>query len=153
MKVYTLNRTQFIPTELDTAWDFFSSPDNLKVITPDYLGFKILSPKNRAKIYAGMEISYIVKPLLGVPFKWVTKITDVSEPYTFIDVQKKGPYKLWKHIHTFRQVENGIIAEDTVNYAIPFGFLGVLAHKLFIKKQLNGIFKYRNQVIKKVFGA
>jgi ligand-binding SRPBCC domain-containing protein len=152
MKVFTLNSEQFIPADIQTVWDFFSSPDNLKVITPKYLGFKILSPKDRQNIFTGMEISYTVKPLLGIPLKWITQIAEVNAPNAFVDIQKKGPYKLWRHRHQFKEVEGGVLMTDTVNYVLPLGKLGEIAHSLFVHNQLKGIFKYRKKVVEDLFG-
>ncbi|MFC0182818.1 hypothetical protein ACFFJX_09670 [Pseudarcicella hirudinis] len=78
MGIYTLERTQAIPSSLEKVWDFISSPDNLKVITPDYMGFDIVSRNLSSKMYPGMIISYKVSPLMGLKFLWVTEITQVK---------------------------------------------------------------------------
>lgn len=151
MKVFTLSRELFIPVPIEKAWEFFSSPDNLGKITPAYMGFKILSPANRDKIYSGMEITYTVRPVLGIPLTWVTQIEKVDAPYSFVDTQKKGPYKVWWHSHRFVPVDNGVLMKDTVNYVLPLGWLGVLAHSLFVKRQLKNIFDYRKKVVQNLF--
>ena len=151
MKAFVLEREQLVETELEKAWEFFSLPDNLSVITPAYLNFKILSPKDRSKIFSGMRISYTVNPVLGIPMKWVTKIEDVDAPNKFVDTQEKGPYKLWRHTHIFTQTEKGVLIKDRVEYILPLGILGKLAHSIFVRKQLEGIFEYRTKVIKDIF--
>lgn len=90
MKINTLRTEQFVPISIEEAWDFFSDPYNLPLITPKWLHFKITSSP-KSKIYAGMIITYIVKPLLGIPNKWVTEITHVNEPSYFVDEQRFGP--------------------------------------------------------------
>jgi len=75
--MHQLKRTQRLPIDLVTAWDFFSSPKNLAAITPDELGFEIKS-ELPDKMYPGMLIQYTVKPLLGIPLTWVTEITHVE---------------------------------------------------------------------------
>ena len=89
--MYQLKLKQIIPTDLETCWDFFSSPKNLKTITPDYMGFKVLV-EIPEKMYAGLIIEYEVKPLLGIPMKWITEITHVDHLKFFVDEQRKGPY-------------------------------------------------------------
>jgi ligand-binding SRPBCC domain-containing protein len=91
MKIYSFETTQEIPLSVSEAWDFLSSPDNLKKITPPEMGFEITSDYKGEKMYAGQIISYIVKPLAGIPMRWVTEITHVDEPRYFVDEQRFGP--------------------------------------------------------------
>jgi ligand-binding SRPBCC domain-containing protein len=149
--MYQLKTKQIIPTDLETCWDFFSSPKNLKKITPNYMGFEVLL-EIPEKMYAGLMIEYEVKPLLGIPMKWITEITHVDELKFFVDEQRKGPYKIWHHEHHFKQVENGIEMTDIVSYEIPFGILGKIAHPLVVKKKLTEIFDYRFQKVEELFG-
>ena len=150
MKIYKLERQQFIPITIDQAWSFFSSPKNLKKITPDYLGFEITS-EHKDKMYAGMIITYIVKPLLGIPLRWMTEIKHVNKPNFFVDEQRVGPYKIWHHEHHFEEVDGGVDMKDIVHYAMPLGILGRIVHALQVKKQLNDIFNYRIMAINKEF--
>lgn len=133
---------------IEDAWDFFSKPQNLKKITPEYMGFDIVSNSRVDEMYAGQIIRYIVKPLAGIPMQWTTEITQVKEPNFFIDEQRQGPYKLWHHQHLFIEVENGVLMEDIVHYRPPMGFLGDIANSLFIRKKLKEIFDFRKKVIK-----
>lgn len=151
MKIYTLSRKQFIPVSIEKAWSFFSSPYNLEKITPAYMKFKVKSDLKNLEVYEGMKIEYRVSPLLGIPLKWVTIITDVEAPYKFKDIQQEGPFKLWEHTHTFKEVPEGIEMNDEIRYAIPFGFIGELTHSLIVKRQVEGIFKYRFSVLNKIF--
>ena len=151
MKLYTLYREQKLNISLDDAWEFFSSPSNLKKITPPYMGFEIQSDHNNQKMFAGMIIEYLVKPLFGLPMRWVTEITHVKEKEYFVDEQRFGPYKFWHHLHQIR-TENGILVmTDKVNYALPVGFLGRIAHKLFIRKKIEEIFDFRSEILQKIF--
>lgn len=152
MSFYTLKRIQCLPISIDAAWDYFSSPKNLKEITPDYMNFIITSDFHFDKMYAGQIITYTVTPLLGIPLSWMTEITHVKEGEHFIDEQRFGPYSLWHHQHHFRVIDGGVEMTDIVNYKIPFGFLGDLAHVLFIKKQLQSIFDFRFKSLEKRFG-
>ena len=150
MIVYTLHREQFLPISISKAWEFFSSPQNLSKITPSKMKFIIVSKSNEA-IKEGALIEYRVSPLFSIPLKWVTIISKVDFPYCFVDKQKKGPYSLWEHEHTFKEVPGGVLMTDNVNYALPFGFLGVIAHKLIVKRQLQEIFDYRKIVLEDLF--
>lgn len=134
------------------CWDFFSSPKNLKTITPDYMGFEVLVDIPE-KMYAGLMIEYEVKPILGFPIKWITEITHVDEMKFFVDEQRKGPYKIWHHEHHFKQVQNGIEMTDIISYEIPLGILGRLAHPLLVKNKLNQIFDYRFKKVEEIFGT
>jgi ligand-binding SRPBCC domain-containing protein len=151
MKIYTLKRTQILPISLTEAWSFFSSPKNLAKITPTHMGFKILYISGGDKAYAGQIIRYHINVLPIIRVNWVTEITHVSEEKYFIDEQRFGPYALWHHQHHFRQVENGVEMTDEVNYAIPLGILGRLAHWLFVGREVNRIFEYRYDVLEKFF--
>lgn len=151
MKIYNLKRTQELPISLEKAWEFFSSPGNLKKITPAKMGFDIISDENIGAMYPGMIIRYIVRPTLGIPIHWVTEITHVNEPYYFVDEQRFGPYAFWHHQHRFKPTENGVLMEDEVNYALPLGILGRFAHWLFVKKQLNEIFDHRYEILASYF--
>ncbi|MDG0974284.1 MAG: SRPBCC family protein [Crocinitomicaceae bacterium] len=149
--MYQLKRTQFVKTDLQTCWDFFSSPKNLKVITPDYMGFDVLVDVPE-KMYEGLMIEYIVKPLLGIPMKWVTEIKYVHDKEFFVDEQRKGPYKIWHHEHHFKEVEGGVEMTDIVSYEIPFGVLGKIAHPILVKRKLEEIFDYRFRKVEEIFG-
>ena len=153
-KVYSLKAVQKIPVTIDTAWDFFSKPDNLSIITPKKLGFKIRGISNRddKEMYAGQLIQYTIKPLLGIPMYWMTEITHVNDKKYFIDEQRFGPYSLWQHQHHFREIENGIEMTDMVHYKIPYWFIGDIANKLFVKRQLKNIFRHRYKTVEKKFG-
>jgi ligand-binding SRPBCC domain-containing protein len=151
MKIYQLSRKQILPLTMEEAWEFFSSPHNLSKITPPHMGFKILYTSGGERMYQGQLIRYHVAVLPGIQVHWVTEITHVAEPHFFVDEQRGGPYALWHHQHHFRQVPGGVEMTDEVNYAIPYGILGRFAHWLFVEKQVNTIFDYRNKVLKQMF--
>ena len=151
MKIYNLQSKQKLPISVNKAWDFLSSPINLKTITPEYMGFNILSGADR-KMYPGQIIQYIVTPLFGIKTKWVTEITHVQENKYFVDEQRFGPYALWHHKHFIRPIEGGVEMEDIIDYKIPFGLIGQLAHPILIKPKLKEIFDYRHDKLIEIFG-
>ena len=151
MKLYQLKTSQKLPISLETAWKFFSNPANLSKITPPWLNFEVKT-KLPEKMYAGMIITYFVRPFLNIPQTWVTEITHVSEPNYFVDEQRFGPYKMWHHQHIFTKREDGgVIMEDIVSYVVPFGFLGQIINTFVISNKINEIFNYRKKVLVKMF--
>jgi len=148
----TLIVKQKLPISLITAWDFLSDPKNLKTISPPSMGFEITSKNAGQSMYPGMIITYKVRPLLNIPLRWVTEITQVREGEYFIDNQKAGPYSFWHHQHFIKEIEGGVEMTDIVNYAAPFGFIGVIAEKIFINKKVRGIFEYREKILFELFG-
>lgn len=152
MKLYRLHTIQNLPISKDQAWDFLSDPKNLKTITPDYMGFNILSGADR-KMFPGQIIQYIVTPVAGIPTKWVTEITHVKEGEYFVDEQRFGPYALWHHKHFIESIPGGVRMEDIVDYKLPFGVLGQLVHPILVKPKLKEIFEYRKQKLIELFGT
>ncbi|MCB9307124.1 MAG: SRPBCC family protein [Lewinellaceae bacterium] len=154
MAVYTLKRVQRLPIPVEKAWTFFSSPRNLKEITPPYMGFHITSdPDFLDGMYPGQVITYTVKPLLGIPLYWMTEITHVELGKYFVDEQRAGPYALWHHQHHFKAVQGGVEMTDLLHYRLPLGPLGELANLLFVRRQLEKIFDFRREKLKAMFGT
>ncbi|MCX7606812.1 MAG: SRPBCC family protein [Bacteroidia bacterium] len=154
--LYRLVRVQEVYAPLSEVWYFFSRPENLSTLTPSYMAFQILSevPEN---MEAGILIEYIVRPLWGIPLRWVTEITHVksplqgSPPYFFVDEQRFGPYAFWHHRHEFYPVEKGVLMRDIVHYKLPGKFLGQLIHPLLIRPRLEEIFNFREKKIREIF--
>ncbi|WP_300685421.1 SRPBCC family protein [Chryseobacterium sp.] len=148
---YQLHREQQLNCDKETAWKFFSSPHNLSKITPETMNFIVMSDFGSKAIYEGMEINYKVSPLLGIPIHWKTKIIQVDDHKSFTDFQEAGPYKYWNHHHEFLPNEEGILMKDTIDYELPLGILGRIAHNLFVRKKLNDIFDFRYQFLENFF--
>lgn len=148
--MYTIHQKQHIPIPLNEAWNFFSDPGNLKIITPDYMGFDILSGGNE-KMYPGQIIEYIVTPVGGIKTRWVTEITHVKESQYFVDEQRIGPYRFWHHKHFFKEIKNGVEIEDFIHYQLPFGPIGKIIHSLVVKQKLDEIFSYRKDKLTSIF--
>jgi len=151
MKIYTLHKKQNLPITKEEAWKFLSSPKNLKTITPDYMGFNILSGADRP-MYAGQIIQYIVTPVLGIRTKWVTEITHVVDGEYFVDEQRFGPYALWHHKHFIKEIDGGVEMEDIIDYKVPMRILGQIVHPFIVKPKLLEIFEYRTQKLEELFG-
>lgn len=149
--MYQIKQKQFVKTDIKTCWDFFTSPHNLEKITPEKMGFVVLTEMPQ-KVYSGLIIAYKVRPVLGIPLNWVTEIKAVEENKLFVDEQRTGPYRMWHHEHHFEEVQGGVMMTDIVSYELPFGWLGKLAHSLFVRKQLKEIFAYRKIRVEELFG-
>lgn len=149
--MYQIKSKQKLPITIDQAWDFLSNPNNLSEITPKYMNFKILSGAERS-IYPGQIIQYKVSPILGLNLKWVTEITHVLDKEYFVDEQRFGPYSLWHHKHFIKEIDGGIEMVDIVDYKLPFGILGQLAHPIFVKNKLKQIFEFRENKLNQLFG-
>ena len=128
MSHYQFQIKQFLKTDIETIWDFASSPANLKEITPDYMLFNIISKNLPEKMYPGMIIAYEVSPILNIKMKWLTEITQVKDKSFFIDEQRMGPYKMWHHQHLFEEQNDGVLMTDIVTYIPPFGIVGNIAN-------------------------
>lgn len=153
MKPNHLTFRQNLPITLSQAWDFFSSPLNLAKITPSDMAFKITSNLNpEEKMYPGMIITYKVSPISGINLNWMTEITQVAHEKYFIDEQRFGPFKFWHHQHHFKAIPNGVEMTDILTYGLPFGFIGEIAHGIFVKKRLAEIFSYREKKTVELFG-
>lgn len=151
MKIYTKKSIQNVPISLDEAWNFFSNPKNLKLITPEYMGFVIKSGAEKA-LYAGQIIEYVVTPILGIKTQWVSEITQVKHHEYFVDQQLAGPYSMWHHKHFFKEIPGGVAIEDVVDYVVPLGFIGQLVHPILVQPKIEEIFKYRQTKLIELFG-
>lgn len=151
MKIYQLHSVQKLPISISEAWVFLSNPKNLKTITPNFMGFDIVSGAEK-EMYPGQIIEYIVKPVFGIPNKWVTEITHVEDKKYFVDEQRFGPYSLWHHKHFLKEINGGVEMEDIIHYKVPFGLLGQIVHPILVKPKLNQIFEYRKSKLIELFG-
>jgi ligand-binding SRPBCC domain-containing protein len=114
------------------------------------MDFRITSGAE-AKTYPGQIIAYSVRPVWNINLHWVTEITQCVEREYFIDEQRFGPYRFWHHMHRFTETDEGVVMEDILHYALPFGFVGQLLGRLFIHKKVRGIFSHREKALKELF--
>ena len=152
MAAHSIKTVQKIPISLDMAWEYFSNPANLQAITPESMGFKVISKHYGEKMYAGQIIEYSVRPVMNIPIYWMTEITQVKDKEYFIDEQRFGPYTLWHHQHHFKAIEGGVEMTDIVHYKNPLWIFGKIANSLFIKKKLKEIFNFRFRKVEEIFG-
>ena len=147
---HTLRREQRIPRPIDQVFTFFSDAHNLEELTPPWLRFHVLSPRGIA-IRKNTELNYRLR-LHGISISWKTEIRIWDPPHRFVDLQRKGPYRLWHHTHLFEPFNGGTKMTDVVRYRLPFGILGRLAQAMFVDRDVEKIFDYRYEKIAALFG-
>ncbi len=148
-KYHKLTTTTFIPESLERVFAFFSQAENLGKITPQWLKFQLVSPVPEMEVGARFEYKLTIHYL---PVRWLTEISAWEPPLRFLDRQIKGPYREWIHEHRFESTDSGTLMTDTVHYRLPLGWLGSLAHWWFVRRDVENIFHYRNEVILQLFG-
>src|SRR4051812_28458242 len=142
MRIHVLQREQRLDAPPDRLFPFFAEARNLEAITPPLLRFRVLTPEP-LEMRAGAYLQYRLR-LHGIPIGWHTLIQAWEPPHRFVDVQAHGPYALWHHTHTFSPAAGGgTVMRDEVRYAIGFGPLGALAHRLLVRRDLESIFDFR----------
>ena len=150
MRLYQIHRTQVLPLTREEAWNYFSSPHNLPVITPPWLDLRVIGDVPE-RMFPGMVIHFRLTPLSGIQFNWITEITHVEPQKAFVDEQRFGPYRFWHHHHLFRPKGDGIEMTDRVAYCLKYGPVGELLHTLFIRKKLKEIFDFRERSLARLF--
>lgn len=146
---HVLESSLLAPVALREAFALFENPHNLARITPPWLSFRITS-REKIEMRAGIEITYRIR-WMGLPMRWRTVITAYDPPYRFVDEQAAGPYTLWRHEHRFAPAPGGTTVSDWVEYTLPFGWLGRLARRLVVRRQLEGIFAYRRRALAEIW--
>jgi ligand-binding SRPBCC domain-containing protein len=149
MHTHRLEREQLVARPLDEVFAFFSRASNLERITPPWLRFSVLTPEP-IEMRAGTLIDYRLR-VRGVPLGWRSRIEQWQENTKFVDRQLRGPYRLWHHTHEFEQAGAGTLVRDRVDYALPFGPLGEVAHRAVVR-DLRRIFDYRNAAVTRLLG-
>src|SRR4051812_20455637 len=146
MAIHRLERQQFLTPPPEASFRFFGDALNLEAITPPWLGFRVVTPGPIAMGPATL-IEYRLR-LHGLPIRWRTTIAVWDPPHRFVDVQLSGPYRMWHHTHDFEPTAGGgTLMRDTVRYALPFGPLGELAHRLLVRRDLERIFDFRQEAV------
>ncbi len=152
MRLHRFGVAQFLPVHLETAWEFFSDPRNLQLITPPWLNLVPNSDVPEA-MHEGLIVTYQVKPAFGIPVTWVTEITHVIDRRLFVDEQRFGPYRFWHHQHHFREVAGGTEVRDVLHYGLPLGPAGELFGGALVKKRVKEIFAFRRLTLVERFGT
>lgn len=147
-----LHREQFIPGDAARIWDFFATPRNLDTLTPPNIAFAIIGDVP-ARMFPGQLIEYRIGILPGLRTRWLTVIPEVEEGRYFVDEQRVGPYKFWRHEHHFAPTPDGrgVTMTDHIAYDVGWGPLGAVLERCWIRGTLNKIFDYRRDKIVTLF--
>lgn len=148
MTTHELQRSQIVARSRDEVFAFFSNAENLEILTPPWLQFRILTGRP-IDMHEGARIDYMLR-LHGIPVRWTSEITAWEPPLRFIDEQIRGPYRLWVHEHRFESADGGTRVIDHVRYAVPGGRL---ANRLLVAPDIDRVFRFRGQRLEKMFGA
>ena len=150
MTTHRIHSEMVVDRPIDEVFAFFSKPENLARITPRNLGFELRTDDTHMRDH--LEIEYRIRPLLGIPVTWRSRIVDYDPPHGFRDIQIKGPYRSWDHRHTFAADGDRTRITDDVEYSLPLGPLGDVAHAAVVRSQLEEIFRHRARTIRSVYG-
>ena len=148
-RTHLLTRTTHVPLPREEVFAFFAEAENLGRITPPELDFSIARAPD--EMVQGAIIEYRLA-LFGIPFGWRTESSRWEPPRLFVDEQRKGPYRVWHHTHTFEEEDGGTRVDDAVRYALPLYPLGEVAHPI-VRWQLDRIFDFRQKAIRELLGA
>lgn len=146
MTVHTFSAELLLPRPRNVVFPFFANARNLETITPAWVQFQILTP-GEIEMRPGALIDYRIR-IHGIPVRWRTEITLWDPPYRFVDVQLRGPYRRWVHTHTFEEHPEGTRCLDHVEYAV---WGGSLINRLFVRRDVERIFRYRTQALNRLF--
>lgn len=149
MQTYILETKTILNQPIHEVFPFFANAENLDNVTPPWLKFEILTPLP-IEIKLGTKVDYQLR-LHGIPIRWRSEITEWDPPHKFTDVQIKGPYRFWKHEHFFISEGDQTRMIDRVEYAIPGWIFAPIVHSLFVKRDLEKIFDYRERKFLEVF--
>ncbi|MEO7318623.1 MAG: SRPBCC family protein [Chthoniobacteraceae bacterium] len=146
MRIHELRYELWLPRPLDEVFAFFADAANLKALTPLWMHFHILTPRP-IEMRTGTLIDYRLR-VRGLPLRWRSEITAWEPPHRFVDEQRRGPYRLWHHEHTFEPRDGGTLCRDAVRYAVPFDFL---APRFLVRPDIESIFDFRQRKLGELF--
>lgn len=150
MTIRTIQRRQKVAWPIERVFGFFANAGNLDRLTPPWLNFQVRTPQP-ITMQAGARIEYTIR-WRGLPIRWLTEIEEWTPGKRFVDVQVRGPYRLWHHTHRFEAVRDETVLEDEVRYALPLGPIGDCAHSLLVRRDVEEIFDFRAQQIHELMG-
>lgn len=151
MSPYVLRRRQLVRADLPTVFRFFEDPWNLERITPRWLRFEITGSTHES-MRLGTEIDYRLT-WQRLRMRWRSRISEYEPCVAFADEMITGPYRRWCHRHLFAEVQGGVEMVDIVEYELPLGALGRLAHGALVRGQLEAIFDFRRDAIAGLFAG
>jgi ligand-binding SRPBCC domain-containing protein len=143
-----MDTSQFLAAPRERIFAFFSDAFELERLTPTWLRFHVVTPRP-IEIRAGARIDYRLR-VRGIPIRWQSEITVWEPPQRFVDEQRRGPYRSWRHEHRFEERDGGTLCVDVVDFAVPGGRL---IERLFVRPDVRKIFSYRQRVLAELFSS
>lgn len=140
---YVLESEALVRAPLARVADFFERPENLEALTPPFLRFRVLTPPPYV-MRAGLELDYHIT-MRGLPLRWKSRISAYTAGHSFVDEALRSPYAYWRHTHTFEARGADTLVRDHVEYGLPLGPLGRIAHALVVRRDLERIFAFRGE--------
>ena len=151
MKGRELKRELRVPRDIEEVFPFFADPCNLDVLMPPWLGLRILTPRP-ISMWEGTLIDYRLS-IRGIPLRWRSEITVWEPPHRFVDEQVRGPYRYWRHEHSFEKHGGETVIRDHVHYRAPGWVLEPAIHRLLVRPTLERLFAYRHARMRERFGV
>lgn len=137
-----------IGADAEAVFAFHTNPDNLIRITPRYLHVSILRADPMGE---GGEVELRVRPFFLMAQRWHMRFDIYDPPRRLGDVMLSGPFPLWKQVREFIPLRNGnTLLSDSVEYELPFGALGRIAHTLIMRRQIISMFHQRQKRTKRL---
>lgn len=147
-RVAIFETVQLLPGSPEEVFPFFADAFNLEAITPPWLRFQVRSPRP-LNLAGGTTIDYALR-WRGLPVRWRTVIDAWEPPHRFVDEQLRGPYRLWRHEHTFERIGERTLMLDRVHYLAPLAFA---SHRLIVARDVERIFAFRRRALGRILGA
>ena len=147
--MYILKDELFIKKPLNDVFSFFNTPKNLATITPSFMNFTLLTPEP-ITMKEGAIFDYSIR-IFGAHVRWQSLISDYKPPYSFTDIQLRGPYDYWHHQHIFTEKDSGVLITDIVHMRMPLGVLGTIGYHLVAKHLNHAMFSHRKTIVRDFF--
>ena len=138
-----------VKEKLEVVFDFFNRPENLVKLMPPFMAFTLLTP-GKLIMKEGAIFDYNVR-VFGIPNRWTTYISDYNPPFSFSDIQLKGPNSYWHHRHAFKTVDSGTLVTDDIHYLLPFGVVGKVANAVVMQPIIKALFNHRKKIVSQLF--
>lgn len=148
MREFSFRSEILLPRKRDEIFRFFADAGNLELLTPPWLSFHVLTPQP-IKMQSGTFIDYKLR-VHGIPLRWRSEITVWNPPVSFVDEQRRGPYRQWIHEHRFEERGDQTRCTDYVRYSV---WGGALANRLLVRRDVERIFAFRTEQLGKLFAA
>ncbi|HTB51381.1 MAG TPA: SRPBCC family protein [Ferruginibacter sp.] len=141
-----IHLTTFIAAPAEKVFDL-SRSINLHKISMQDANEEAVAGVTTGLINENETVTWKAKHLFKTRF-YTSKVTSMQSPIMFVDEMVKGDFKSFRHQHYFKQIGNGTILIDIVDFDSPYGFIGKMLNKFHLKKYVQNLLIKRNDVVK-----